>query len=127
MRADDPRLEDDPLFNAGRGAVFNSVGMHELDASIMDGATHKGAGVAGIMTVKNPISLARLVMTETPHVLLIGAGAERFADEMRDRPQIERVPNSYFSTEAHRKQWLEAVERRSKNAQRRPTREPWDA
>ncbi|HEY4311821.1 MAG TPA: isoaspartyl peptidase/L-asparaginase [Pirellulales bacterium] len=104
-------LEDDPIFNAGRGAVFNSAGMHELDASIMDGASHKGGGVAGLMTVKNPISLARLVMTETPHVLLIGAGAERFADEMRDRPQIERVPNSYFSTEAKRKQWLEAVER----------------
>jgi beta-aspartyl-peptidase (threonine type) len=104
-------LEDDPLFNAGRGAVFNSAGMHELDASIMDGATHKGGGVAGLMTVKNPISLARLVMTETRHVLLIGAGAERFADEMRDRPQIERVPNSYFSTEAKRQEWLKAVEK----------------
>ncbi len=53
-------------------------------------------------------------MLETPHVLLIGAGAERFADEMRDRPQIERVPNSYFSTEARRKQWLEAVERQKR-------------
>jgi L-asparaginase / beta-aspartyl-peptidase len=103
-------LEDDPLFNAGRGAVFNSAGEHELDASIMDGSTRQGGGVAGLMTVKNPISLARLVMTETPHVLLIGKGAERFADEMRDKPQIERVPNSYFSTEARRKQWLEAIE-----------------
>ncbi len=104
-------LEDDPLFNAGRGAVFDSAGMHELDASIMDGATRKGGGVAGLMTVKNPISLARLVMIDTPHVLLIGGGAERFADEMRDRPQIERVPNSYFSTEAKRQEWLKAVEK----------------
>ena len=104
-------MEDDPLFNAGRGAVFNSAGQHELDASIMDGATHQGGGVAGLSTVKNPISLARLVMTETRHVLLIGPGAESFADEMRDKPQIECVPNSYFSTDAKRKQWLEAVEK----------------
>ena len=107
-------LEDDPLYNAGRGAVFNRAGQHELDASIMDGKSGLGGGVAGITTVKNPISLARLVMTETRHVLLIGEGAERFADEMRDRPQIERVANSYFSTEARRKQWLEAVEKEKK-------------
>lgn len=107
-------LEDDPLFNAGRGAVFNSVGQHELDASIMDGAAHQGGGVANVTTVKNPISLARLVMTETPHVLLLGAGAEKFADEMRGKPQIERVPNSYFSTDARRKQWQEAVEHAKK-------------
>jgi beta-aspartyl-peptidase (threonine type) len=108
-------MEDDPLFNAGRGAVFNSAGQHELDASIMDGSNRQGGGVAGIMTIKNPISLARLVMTETPHVLLIGAGAESFADEMRGKAQIERVPNSYFSTEERRKQWLEAVEKDKKS------------
>ncbi len=107
-------MEDDPLFNAGRGAVFNSAGGHELDASIMDGASGKGGAVAGVSTVKNPISLARLVMTETRHVLLLGAGAEQFADEMRDKPQIERVPNSYFSTEMRRKQWEEAVEKEKK-------------
>jgi beta-aspartyl-peptidase (threonine type) len=110
-------LEDDPLFNAGRGAVFNSAGHHELDASIMDGATHQGGGVAGVTTVKNPISLARLVLTETPHVLLLGVGAESFADEMRDKPQIERVPNSYFSTDDRRQQWQEAVEKEKRKRQ----------
>jgi L-asparaginase / beta-aspartyl-peptidase len=103
-------LEDDPQFNAGRGAIFNTAGTHEMDASIMDGGTKKCGGVTCLKTVKNPISLARLVMTETPHILLAGDGAEKFADEMKDRPQIERVPNSYFSTEKRRKQWQEAVE-----------------
>ncbi|MBI2824433.1 MAG: isoaspartyl peptidase/L-asparaginase [Planctomycetia bacterium] len=103
-------LEDDPLFNAGRGAVFNAAGGHELDATIMDGRTREGGGVAAVTTVKNPISLARLVMTETKHVLLIGHGAEQFADEMRDKRQIERVPNSYFSTDVRREQWRRKVE-----------------
>ena len=104
-------LEDDPLYNAGRGAVFNSEGKHELDASIMDGKTGLGGGVAAVTTVKNPISLARLVMTETRHVLLMGAGAEAFADEMQDKKQIVRVPNSYFSTEQRRREWEEEVKR----------------
>lgn len=104
-------LEDEPLFNAGRGAVFNSVGTHELDAAIADGKTRNGGAVAGVTTIKNPISLAQLVMTETSHVLLIGDGAERFADELKSKPQIERVPNSYFSTEHRRKEWNAAVEK----------------
>lgn len=104
-------LEDDPLYNAGRGSVFNSEGQHELDASIMDGASGLGGAVAGVTTVKNPISLARLVMSETPHVLLIGEGAERFADEVSDREQIIRVPNEYFSTERRRREWESALER----------------
>jgi beta-aspartyl-peptidase (threonine type) len=104
-------LEDEPLYNAGKGAVFNSAGEHELDASIMDGQTGKAGAVAGIKTVKNPISLARLVMTQTRHVLLQGDGAEKFADEMKAKPQIERVPNSYFSTDPRKKDWLEAVEK----------------
>lgn len=104
-------LEDDPLYNAGRGAVFNREGRHELDASIMDGKTGGAGGVAGLTTVKNPISLARLVMTETRHVLLQGEGAERFADEMRSRPQIERVPNHYFDTEFRRRDWQETLEK----------------
>jgi L-asparaginase / beta-aspartyl-peptidase len=108
-------LEDDPLFNAGRGAVFNAAGTHELDASVMDGSTGQGGAVAGVTTVKNPISLARLVMTETPHVLLMGAGAEKFADEMRDRKQIERVKNSYFSTELRR---LELEQEKKKQAEK---------
>jgi isoaspartyl peptidase/L-asparaginase-like protein (Ntn-hydrolase superfamily) len=83
-------LEDDPHFNAGKGAVFNSAGGHELDASIMDGKTKACGGVAAVRTVKNPISLARLVMTKTRHVLLASDGAEKFADEM----QVERVENA---------------------------------
>lgn len=104
-------LEDEPLYNAGRGAVFNNGGQHELDAAIMNGRSRQAGGVAGLTTVKNPISLARLVMTETRHVLLFGAGAEKFADEMRDRPVIERVPNEYFSTDVRRREWEAAVAR----------------
>ncbi|MCC6123554.1 MAG: isoaspartyl peptidase/L-asparaginase [Pirellulales bacterium] len=107
-------MEDDPLFNAGRGAVFNDLGKHELDASIMDGSARQAGGVAIVATVKNPISLARLVMIETPHILLSGEGAEKFADEMRGRPSIERVPNSYFDTESRRKKWLELREKEAK-------------
>jgi len=106
-------LEDEPLFNAGRGAVFNNVGTHELDAAIANGQTHNGGAVAGVTTIKNPISLARLVMTDTNHVLLIGYGAEKFADEMNSNPAIERVPNSYFSTEHRRAEWKAAVEKES--------------
>jgi beta-aspartyl-peptidase (threonine type) len=92
-------LEDNPLFNAGKGAVFTAEGTHELDASIMDGSNLACGAVAGVTTVKNPIALARLVMSKTHHVLLQGTGAEHFADEQR----VERVPNSYFDTEKRRK------------------------
>jgi beta-aspartyl-peptidase (threonine type) len=88
-------LEDDPRFNAGRGAVFNHDGEIELDASIMDGATLACGGVAGVRTVRNPISLARLVMDETRHVLLISDGAERFAERMG----LEPVDREYFYTQ----------------------------
>jgi L-asparaginase / beta-aspartyl-peptidase len=88
------QLEDDPLFNAGKGAVFNADKKHELDASIMDGRDKSAGAIAGVKTVKNPISLARLVMTKTKHVLLTADGAEKFADEMK----VDRVPNEYFST-----------------------------
>lgn len=94
-------LEDAPLFNAGRGAVFNSAGGHELDASIMDGKAKACGAVAAVRTVKNPISLARLVMTKTRHVLLTSDGAEKFADEM----QVERVENAWFDTDKQRQEW----------------------
>jgi isoaspartyl peptidase/L-asparaginase-like protein (Ntn-hydrolase superfamily) len=81
-------LEDSGLFNAGRGAVCNAAGAHELDASIMDGATLQAGGVAGVRRVRNPVLAALRVMRETPHVLLIGAGAERFARQ--------RVAEAYF-------------------------------
>jgi beta-aspartyl-peptidase (threonine type) len=92
-------LEDDARFNAGRGAVFNAAGGHELDASIMDGATLAGGGVAGVRTVKNPIRLARAVMEQTRHVLLAGPGAEAFADTVG----VERVEPSYFDTDDRRR------------------------
>lgn len=94
-------LEDHPLYNAGKGAVCNATGGHELDASLMAGAQRWGGGVAGLTTVKNPILLARKVMTETKLVLLAGEGAERFADEM----QVERVDNSYFTTAGQREKF----------------------
>ena len=115
-------LEDDPLFNAGHGAVFNSAGTHELDASIMDGRTRACGAVAAVRTVKNPVSLARLVMTETRHVLLIGDGAEQFADEMEHKQQIERVENSSFSTLKRRSEWERAVEREKQRRDPQPAK-----
>ena len=72
-------LEDSPLFNAGRGAVYNAEGKHELDAAVMDGATLAAGAVAGVSRIRNPVLAARAVMEKTRHVLLIGRGAERFA------------------------------------------------
>ena len=95
------KLEDDPLFNAGRGAVYNSEGGHELDASIMDGRDLSCGAVAGVTRVKNPISLARRVMTDTRHILLAADGADRFARQLG----LERVKQSYFHTEHARQRW----------------------
>lgn len=117
-------LEDNPLFNAGHGAVFNSAGEHELDASIMDGKTLDGGAVAGVRTVKNPITLARRVMTETRHVLLSGPGAEAFATEQK----VDRVPNASFSTELRRAAWekVRANEKKKDgNALRMERAKPW--
>src|SRR5271168_236332 len=88
-------LEDDPLFNAGRGAVFAADGTNQLDAAIMDGATMKAGAVADVMTTRHPISLARAVMEKSPHVMLIGHGADEFAQSVG----LEQVPNSFFFTE----------------------------
>ena len=87
-------LENDPKFNAGKGAVFTSEGTHELDASIMDGSDLSCGGVAGVKHVKNPISLARLVMEKTKHVLLCGEGADNFGKQLN----VEYVENNYFDT-----------------------------
>ena len=97
-------LEDSPLFNAGKGAVFNHAGVNELDASIMDGATERAGAVAAVRHVKNPIELARLVMERSPHVMLTGEGAEEFALEQG----VELVPGSYFYTERRWQQLEEA-------------------
>lgn len=94
-------LEDDPLFNAGRGAVMTREGRHELDASIMRGSDHACGAVASVRTVRNPIRLARAVMEHTPHVLLVGEGAETFALTRA----MEPVENSYFTTDRRREQW----------------------
>ncbi len=104
-------LEDSPLFNAGKGAVFSHAGINELDAAIMDGATQKAGAVAGVRHVRNPIELARMVMDRTSHVLLSGEGAEEFALEQG----VELVPGSYFFTERRWKQ-LEDAQRENRVA-----------
>ena len=93
-------LEDNPLFNAGRGAVLNRDGVAELDASLMDGRTMSAGAVTGLQHVKNPIELARLVMEHSPHVMLVGAGAEEFAKTQG----VDLVPNEYFRTPARQRQ-----------------------
>ena len=89
-------LENSPLFNAGKGAVFTADGKNELDASIMDGKTQNAGAVAGLRRVKNPIKLARAVMEKSVHVMMIGDGAEKFAVEMK----LELVPEKYFWTKS---------------------------
>ncbi len=114
------RLEDDELFNAGKGAVFTHEGTNELDAAIMDGATRGCGAVTGVTTVKNPISLARAVMEASPHVFFTGAGAEAFAEKMG----LERVEPDYFFTQ---RRWdslqrvLEREEDRGSNAEKHGT------
>ena len=88
-------LEDDPHFNAGRGSVFTSAGTNEMDASIMDGKTLKAGAVGSLKHIKNPISLARLIMEKSPHVMLDCAGAEAFAKANG----IELVDQKYFFTQ----------------------------
>jgi L-asparaginase / beta-aspartyl-peptidase len=88
-------LEDSPLFNAGKGAVFTHDGVNELDAAIMDGRGHTAGAVAGVRTIKNPILLAKAVMQNGRHVMLVGRGAEEFAATAG----IEIVDPSYFRTE----------------------------
>ncbi|HEY0970110.1 MAG TPA: isoaspartyl peptidase/L-asparaginase [Gemmatimonadales bacterium] len=111
-------LEESPLFNAGRGAVFTHEGTNELDAAIMDGTRLRAGAVAGVKHVKSPIALARLVMEESPHVMLVGAGAEEFALTKG----VEMVPNSYFFTD---RRW-EALQR-AREAQRQAEQRTGDA
>ncbi len=96
-------LEDDPLFNAGRGAVFTAQGVNELDAAIMDGSTRRAGAVTGVTRTKNPISLARAVMEKSPHVMLAGAGADEFSKQQG----VEQVNPRYFFTI---QRWLELQE-----------------
>jgi len=100
-------LEDDPLFNAGKGAVFTHEGNVELDAAVMDGKTGMAGAIAGVRTIKNPVTAARRVMEATKHVLLVGTGAEQFAVEQ----QLEIVDPEYFHTKARWQQLLLAKSR----------------
>jgi beta-aspartyl-peptidase (threonine type) len=102
-------LEDDPLFNAGRGAVFTADGRNELDASIMDGAKRRAGAVAGVTRTRNPISLARAVMEKSPHVMLAREGADQFSIEQG----LEQVDPEYFRTE---QRWQQLLDWRRDNA-----------
>ena len=104
-------LEDDPKFNAGRGAVFTWDGVNELDAAIMDGNGRRAGAVAGVHTVRHPILLARQVMEDGRHVFLSGKGAEEFAGEHG----LEIVPPEFFATEERRKQ-LETLKAKNLSA-----------
>jgi beta-aspartyl-peptidase (threonine type) len=113
-------LEDSPLFNAGKGAVFTHEGKNELDAAIMDGRTLAAGAVAAVTRVKNPIVLARRVMDRSPHVMLVGQGAEEFAQA----EGVTLVDPSYFYTEHRWRQLQRALEAEKKgpvpSASRRP-------
>ncbi len=122
-------MEDDPLYNAGKGAAYTAEGLHELDAAVMCGASGQAGAVAGVKTVRNPIVAARGVMERTRHVLLVGEGAESFAAEMGLAP----VEPAYFHTD-HRWDQLQ----KARVAQRvlldhdgapraEPVAEPWKA
>jgi beta-aspartyl-peptidase (threonine type) len=111
-------LEDSPLFNAGKGAVFTSEGTVELDASIMDGATRNAGALTGVTNVRNPIQLARAILDHSRHVMMSGTGAEAFAKEHG----FEDTPNEYFYTERRR----EAL-RRAQSREDSPTGDAGDA
>lgn len=98
-------LEDDPLFNAGRGAAFAADGTTELDASIMNGMDLSGAGVAGVHATRHPIALARAVMAHTPYVLMVGRGADAFSRQQG----LPQEPPSYFFTEMRWREFAEVM------------------
>jgi L-asparaginase / beta-aspartyl-peptidase len=116
-------LEDSPLFNAGKGAVFTADGVCELDAAIMNGRTMQAGAIAGVRTIRNPLQLARDVMEKSPHVMLIGEGAEKFADSLG----YKRVPNEYFQTDFRRQQLKEAQDaERNRDAKKKASALPTD-
>lgn len=102
-------FEDSPLFNAGKGSVFTDEGKNEMDASIMDGKTLKAGAVAGVTTIKNPVSAARKVMDKSPHVMMIGKGAEKFAKEQG----LEIVDPSYFFDQKRWEQYQKIKNKKS--------------
>ncbi len=112
-------LEDNPLFNAGKGAVFTHDRKNELDASIMDGRSLKAGAVGSVTIIKNPITAARLVMEQSPHVFLTGKGAETFAKKMK----LPLVKNSYFATQVQLDD-LKKVQAREKAIEEKLKRHP---
>jgi beta-aspartyl-peptidase (threonine type) len=113
-------LEDDPLFNAGRGSAFDAEGRNEMDASIMDGATLQAGSVAGVRFTKNPISLARAVMEKTPYVMIAGPGTDAFAA----RIHLPQMLASYFFTEMRWQELLEVLKAQGKPLPPRPAGVP---
>lgn len=113
-------MEDDPLFNAGRGAVFTAEGKNELDASIMDGSTRAAGSVAGLTRTRHPISAARAVMEHSPHVMLIGEGAETFARTQN----LEEAPASFFFSERRWQQLEQNLRRNNLPVPARPDGAP---
>lgn len=113
-------MEDSPLFNAGKGAVFTAEGRNELDASIMDGSTLQAGAVAGVSRVKNPITLARRVMERSPHVMMAREGGEAFAREQG----LELAPESYFFTEDRWNSLRRELEKEGKPMPSRPAGVP---
>lgn len=109
-------LEDNPRFNAGRGAVFTRRGTHELDASIMDGQTLKCGAVGGVKTQKNPVQVARLVMEQTPHILLAGVEADAFGV----KNGCEQVEQDYFYTDKRFGQLEEYFEKEGQTPLKKP-------
>ncbi|MEX2111791.1 MAG: isoaspartyl peptidase/L-asparaginase [Pirellulales bacterium] len=118
-------MEDSPHFNAGKGAIFTREGRNELDASIMDGKTRAAGAVGFVTTIKNPITAARAVMEKTKHVLLVGPGAETFAEQI----ELEIVAPEYFRTERrweqHQRELREETARTRSAQMRDVASEPW--
>ncbi len=108
-------LEDDPLFNAGRGAVFSAEGKNEMDSSIMDGATLRAGAVAGVTKTRHPVSLARAVMEKSPYVMMVGPGADSFGSKQG----LEQAPPSWFFTESR---WQSLVKQLTKEGRPIPPR-----
>jgi beta-aspartyl-peptidase (threonine type) len=113
-------MEDDPLFNAGRGAVFTAEGRNELDAAVMDGATLKAGAVAGVTRTRHPITLARAVMEKSPHVMMVGSGADAFATDQK----LEQVDPAFFFTERRWRGLETELKRRGAPMPQRPAGAP---
>ena len=109
-------LEDDPLFNAGRGAVFAADGTNEMDAAIMDGATLRAGAVADVTRTRNPIALARAVMEKTPYVFLVGPGADAYSVQAG----LEQEPPAYFFTESRWQSLVKQLQKEGKPIPPRP-------